>query len=1003
MKMKILALLLTVTMLFGTMSGPVIATETAGEPSQIVTENPGDPNVTNPEPTETPETPAKPEPTETPETPETPEPTETPETPPVEIPDSETPGAPEPTESPKEPEVVKDPEATEEPEKPLEQTHPAIKGEHTDEDLGIIVTVEAPIGAFPKGTTLLIEPVKAPDPMVRGILEDKEALANEAVVAAMEEESSSVQSTASYDISFRDENGGELQPANGYFVNVAFAVEGGSDLLTDAEELQVFHIEESNGEMTASPVGDPQPVSKDAEKQEISVDAASFSIYVVTGINVTVEGTTIENGTTYTVTLGTPSNNQHFFRSDKSSDKFASGAKWESSNSAVAEIGEIKRSGKNVGIVVKVAGETTITHTYYTWSGLSQIENKETFTLIVKGVTIENQIPQNGCLVPVLGGIDENDVTIYEWFRDNVPVTGNPLEDPYAVDNGVNVALDRGGVDNSTKAAKTYKVRVTLSDDTALEATYAVPYGNEILNGNFEYPIAAGNQWFANGYEKLFWRTTAPKSGQDVEYISVRSGTLNSVRQQFNTDVAAEGLQFAELNAEAAGTLYQDVLTTPGASLYWSLSHRGRNQPGGGAKPGEEDTMYVVIAAAKDVDGVILNQTDVNTLVSGRTEGYYQITYKTKTFSYYVSRQSHDNTKWYSVGGSYSVPGDQYLTRFFFAAGETAFDRKNPNSSDKYTVGNLIDDISFSEDIAYRIEYYVNGQHLSASDQTGAAAPNSVIAAGNAPDNMALDRAELNGKAYTGGASITLLPNRAHVLSLYYESNGISITKTIAGLEGVAQQERKALLNGYQVKFVLKDANNNAVAEATVTVEASTLSGTAVFKVANTEQTFLPPTGLIYSIEEITAPNISGYKHLGTSFSKEAVTGPADSVTVTNTYQQLPQTGNLTIKKSVDSTPTQSFIFEITGSNNFSMTVAIHPEDFGDGTTASVTIHDLPKGGYTVTERGNWSWQYTPNGRGSANVGVSTTTPLATFTNSRNTTNWLGDSEAVKNIRRGAA
>ncbi len=315
----------------------------------------------------------------------------------------------------------------------------------------------------------------------------------------------------------------------------------------------------------------------------------------------------------------------------------------------------------------------------------------------------------------------------------------------------------------------------------------------------------------------------------------------------------------------------------------------------------------------------------------------------------------------------------------------------------------MIDDISFSEDIAYRIEYYVNGQHLSASDQTGAAAPNSVIAAGNAPDNMALDRAELNGKAYTGGASITLLPNRAHVLSLYYESNGISITKTIAGLEGVAQQERKALLNGYQVKFVLKDANNNAVAEATVTVEASTLSGTAVFKVANTEQTFLPPTGLIYSIEEITAPNISGYKHLGTSFSKEAVTGPADSVTVTNTYQQLPQTGNLTIKKSVDSTPTQSFIFEITGSNNFSMTVAIHPEDFGDGTTASVTIHDLPKGGYTVTERGGWSWQYTPNGGGSANVGVGTTTPEATFTNSRNTINWLGDSEAVKNIGKGAA
>ena len=107
MKMKILALLLTVTILFGTMPGPVIATETAGEPSQTVTETPGDPNVTNPEPTESPET------QETPKTPETPEPSkdpETPETPPVESPDSETPGAPETPETPKGPELVKDPE-----------------------------------------------------------------------------------------------------------------------------------------------------------------------------------------------------------------------------------------------------------------------------------------------------------------------------------------------------------------------------------------------------------------------------------------------------------------------------------------------------------------------------------------------------------------------------------------------------------------------------------------------------------------------------------------------------------------------------------------------------------------------------------------------------------------------------------------------------------------------------------------------------------------------------
>ena len=37
-----------------------------------------------------------------------------------------------------------------------------------------------------------------------------------------------------------------------------------------------------------------------------------------------------------------------------------------------------------------------------------------------------------------------------------------------------------------------------------------------------------------------------------------------------------EGNQCAELNCEASGALYQDVITIPGTQMYWSLYHCAR-------------------------------------------------------------------------------------------------------------------------------------------------------------------------------------------------------------------------------------------------------------------------------------------------------------------------------------------------------------------------------------------------------------------------------------------
>ena len=45
----------------------------------------------------------------------------------------------------------------------------------------------------------------------------------------------------------------------------------------------------------------------------------------------------------------------------------------------------------------------------------------------------------------------------------------------------------------------------------------------------------------------------------------------------FDSVPSAEGAQFVEINANSAGTLYQDVVTTSGEKMTWSLEHRGRS------------------------------------------------------------------------------------------------------------------------------------------------------------------------------------------------------------------------------------------------------------------------------------------------------------------------------------------------------------------------------------------------------------------------------------------
>lgn len=321
-------------------------------------------------------------------------------------------------------------------------------------------------------------------------------------------------------------------------------------------------------------------------------------------------------------------------------------------------------------------------------------------------VRIEDRIQSEGILKAVVDeGIDTQDLT-YTWYRNDdqqvtpVKVTG----DQYNTESGadwVNVALDIESlcmnVNDATKneirsAEYSYTVVVTNSSNKEIgSATYKVPYYAQLMNGSFEQPEAPSNNYqpyYSNGTEGLYWQTTA--SDGKIEFVSVKTTNFqNSSWEHHKTRTAGDGVQFAELNGNMPGTLYQDVLTVPGSTLFWQLEHRGRDVK---ANTTNKDTMYVLITSTETAQE-ITTQDDVDKIVVEWKNANEPVDYN----GIRIVEISDDNRDWYQSEGQYVVPSNQYLTRFFFAAGETAYDsssQADPNL--KGTVGNHLDDVWFS-------------------------------------------------------------------------------------------------------------------------------------------------------------------------------------------------------------------------------------------------------------------------------------------------------------------
>ena len=256
----------------------------------------------------------------------------------------------------------------------------------------------------------------------------------------------------------------------------------------------------------------------------------------------------------------------------------------------------------------------------------TQISGKTTFEvyLVYKPLSfwITDNIMETGNLIPEADAALKAKIEAagadnvkYTWYKSVNNGNFTELEevkhgDNYNLsENGklLNVALD-GGALNKKQTSVRYKVKLTITTNGTIEEVdsdiFNNTYWNELQNGSFEtpkYTSEATGQYTNEEYKNAngVWQSTGEGtngSGNkvNIEIVNTRTNSFKSAYSWHGDDKAYDGDQFAELNCEATGALYQDVMTYSGESMNYWLSHRARGKYKQ-TIPNEKDTMYLVI------------------------------------------------------------------------------------------------------------------------------------------------------------------------------------------------------------------------------------------------------------------------------------------------------------------------------------------------------------------------------------------------------------------------
>lgn len=316
---------------------------------------------------------------------------------------------------------------------------------------------------------------------------------------------------------------------------------------------------------------------------------------------------------------------------------------------------EIEISGNGSTII---DGSTTSSSTNHTYFGTADVNTG----LISRTFTIQNGETGVDLILgtPSLSGIHASEFSITSFPASTVStggvttftVTFNPNsfgtktayititnndsdENPYSFCIEGNGIVDNDG-DLVDAGSDLDDDNDGISDAVECRACTTDPF----QNGSFETPvIGAATYSFVPTSQVTGWQTSAEN------VIEIWSSGFNGV-------TAATGNQFAELNANVPGVLYQTFcLNGAGGTIVYSVKHRGRSGV---------DTAYMKIGTSLTE---ALASTPVQTLIDG-------------------------TTGWGLYSGTYSIPLNATQIVITFQAG--------PTGSGNQSIGNFIDDIQIS-------------------------------------------------------------------------------------------------------------------------------------------------------------------------------------------------------------------------------------------------------------------------------------------------------------------
>ncbi|MBC2263962.1 DUF5011 domain-containing protein [Listeria booriae] len=385
-----------------------------------------------------------------------------------------------------------------------------------------------------------------------------------------------------------------------------------------------------------------------------------------------------------------------------------------------------------------------------------------------------------------------------------------------------------------------------------------------LQNGSFEQPVIPYGEWATFDQSQVpGWQTTAS------------DGLIEIQNHNENRD-AADGEQYAELNAYEASALYQDIATTPGAKVRWQVSHRGRHTT---------DTATVKFGSPGDLKLIDTMTTSVDA--------------------------------WKTYSGTYTIPAGQTTTRFEFEA--VGGDPRNGNLLDNIvfatqsfiTVSGNVDKTSVKKDKTATYSFDAKNEGGMASQNTTLTIPIPQEVTLDSP-NVKVDGTSVAG-SYDSNTRILSIPlgsiTKDATKHVTFDVKGAVVANNVTTQATVIHQDLGFTdedYTNYSNDVTLSVLANNA---PTITATDHTLKKGAKFDPMSGVSATDPEDGNLSSSVKITANDVDttkeGVYHVTYSVTDSDGNTTTKQVTVTVTSNDAPtiEATDHTLKKGAKFDP----------------------------------------------------------------------------------------------------